>query len=53
MESYHPSSLAGRKSEQKILEEKCKLLQGICSEGEGEVFHDNKEKYGAKGCIQF
>ena len=44
-ESYEPSSLASGKSEIKNLEEKCKLLQGICCEGEREVSHKHKEKY--------
>ena len=44
-EVQEPPSLATRKDEIRIHEEKHKLLQGICSEGEGEVSHGNKEKY--------
>ena len=44
-ESYEPSSIASGKAELKNHEEKCKILQGICSEGEGEVSHEHKEKY--------
>ena len=47
-EVQEPLSLATRKEELKNHEEKCKLLQGICSEGEGEVSHEHKEKYVAK-----
>ena len=34
---YGPSSLVGGKAQINIHEEKCKLLQGVCNEGEGEV----------------
>ena len=44
-EVQEPLSLATRKAEIQIHEEKHKLLQGICSEGEGEVSHGHKEKY--------
>ena len=44
-EVHEPPTLATRKAEIRIHEEKHKLLQGICSEGEGEVSHGHKEKY--------
>ena len=44
-EVHEPPSLATRKAEIRIHEEKHKLLQGICSEGEGEVSHGHREKY--------
>ena len=43
-----PPSLATRKTEIKIHEGEHKLLQGICSEGEGEVPHEHKDKYVAE-----
>ena len=42
---HEPPSLATRKDEIRIHEGEDKLLQGISSEGEGEVCHENKEKY--------
>ena len=43
-ESHEPPILASGKTKTKIHEGACKLLQGICSEGEGEVSHKHKEK---------
>ena len=44
-EVHEPPSLATKKDEIRIHEDKHTLLQGICSEGEGEVSHENKEKH--------
>ena len=44
-EVHKPPSIATRKAEIRIHEEKHKLLQGIWSEEEGEVSHGHKEKY--------
>ena len=44
-EIHEPPSLTTGKIEIKIHEGECKLLQGIWSEGEGGVSHENKEKY--------
>ena len=44
-ESHEPHSLAIGKNEIKIHEGEHKLLQGICSEGDGEFSHEHKEKY--------
>ena len=47
-ESHELPSLAIGEDEIKIHEGDRNLIQGICSEGEGEVSHENKEKYVAE-----
>ena len=44
-EVHEPPSIATRKDEIRIHEEKHKLLQGIYNEEEGEMSHGNQEKY--------